>query len=80
MKTLSLDRLRPGDRGIIERVAKGQASVRQRLLEMGLYKGTLVEFVRSAPLGDPIEVRVKGTRLSLRRAEAEDIIVKKESQ
>ena len=80
MKTLSLDRLRPGDRAIIEQVARGQAGVRQRLLEMGLYKGTPVEFVRSAPMGDPIEVRIKGTRLSLRRAEAKAIMVKKDSQ
>jgi Fe2+ transport system protein FeoA len=80
MTLVSLSRLRPGERGTIEQVAKGQVNVRQRLLEMGLYKGTIVEFIRSAPMGDPIEVRINGANLSLRRAEAEAIIVKKESQ
>ncbi len=46
-----------------------------RLLEMGLIPGTLVEVVRVAPLGDPIDFRVRGFHLSLRRAEANHVIV-----
>jgi ferrous iron transport protein A len=54
-------------------------SVRQRLLEMGLTKGTNVELIRFAPMGDPIEISVRGYRLSLRRVEAESVIVSKNS-
>lgn len=47
----------------------------QRLLDMGLTRGSTVEVVRRAPLGDPLEVRLRGFRLTLRRAEAEQITV-----
>jgi len=49
---------------------------RGRLLEMGLLVGTLVELVRFAPLGDPIEIKVRGYHLTLRKHEAEQIWVK----
>ena len=47
-----------------------------RLLEMGLLVGTSVELVRFAPLGDPVEIKVRGYNLSLRKHEAELIWVK----
>ncbi len=47
-----------------------------RLMEMGLLIGTPVELVRFAPLGDPVEIKVRGYHLSLRRHEAEHILVK----
>lgn len=47
-----------------------EASVRHRLMEMGLTKGTTVRLVRVAPLGDPIELDVRGYRLSIRKSEA----------
>jgi ferrous iron transport protein A len=47
-----------------------------RLMEMGLLVGTPVELVRFAPLGDPVEIKVRGYHLSLRRHEAEQILVK----
>lgn len=46
-----------------------------RLMEMGLLVGTLVELVRFAPLGDPVEIKVRGYNLSLRRHEADNILV-----
>jgi Fe2+ transport system protein FeoA len=49
--------------------------LRQRLLEMGLTRGTLCTLVRFAPLGDPLELEVRGYRLSIRRAEAEGILI-----
>jgi len=49
----------------------------QRLLEMGLTPDEYIEIIRFAPMGDPIEIRVKGYLLSLRRHEAELIQVKK---
>lgn len=48
---------------------------RARLLELGLVAGTALEVVRWAPLGDPVEVRVRGSQLVLRRQEAEQIWV-----
>ena len=49
---------------------------RSRLLEMGLLVGTSVELVRFAPLGDPVEIKVRGYHLTLRKHEAEQIFVK----
>ena len=46
-----------------------------RLLEMGLLVGTTVELVRFAPLGDPVEIKVRGYHLTLRKEEAEKILV-----
>ncbi|MCI0747290.1 MAG: ferrous iron transport protein A [Verrucomicrobia subdivision 3 bacterium] len=48
---------------------------RGRLLEMGLLVGTPVELVRFAPLGDPVEIKVRGYHLTLRKHEAEQILV-----
>lgn len=47
-----------------------------RLMEMGLLVGTQVELVRFAPLGDPVEIKVRGYNLTLRKHEAELILVK----
>ncbi|MFM2294948.1 MAG: hypothetical protein RLZZ350_1361 [Verrucomicrobiota bacterium] len=49
---------------------------RGRLLEMGLLVGTKVELVRFAPLGDPVEIKVRGYNLTLRKSEAEQILVR----
>ncbi len=49
---------------------------RPRLMEMGLLVGTKVELVRFAPLGDPVEIKVRGYNLTLRKSEAERILVK----
>lgn len=49
---------------------------RPRLMEMGLLTGTPIELVRYAPLGDPVEIKVRGYHLSLRRHEAELILVR----
>jgi ferrous iron transport protein A len=49
---------------------------RPRLMEMGLLVGTKVELVRFAPMGDPVEIKVRGYNLTLRKSEAEQILVK----
>jgi ferrous iron transport protein A len=72
VKTLA--QLSPGDRGKVVKVG-GDAEASRRLMEMGLMRGTAVEVVRRAPLGDPLEVKVRGFMLTLRRAEAEHIEV-----
>jgi Fe2+ transport system protein FeoA len=69
-----LDRLSPGESGVIERL-DGDPAMVQRLMELGLVPGTGVEVVRHAPLGDPVELRVRQVHLSLRRSEAAHIHV-----
>jgi ferrous iron transport protein A len=66
---VSLDLLHPGQRGRIVALAGGDALV-QRLMEMGLFEGEEIEVLALAPLGDPIEIRLGDSRLSLRRSEA----------
>ena len=58
-----------GGRAIVERVSC-ERGVARRLLEMGLLPGTEVRVVRVAPLGDPIELQLRGYALSIRKAEA----------
>jgi ferrous iron transport protein A len=70
----TLAELAPGDRGTVQKVA-GDAEAARRLMEMGLMRGITVEVVRRAPMGDPLEVKVRGFMLTLRRAEAEHIEV-----
>lgn len=50
--------------------------LRPRLMEMGLLVGTQIELVRFAPLGDPVEIKVRGYNLTLRKHEAEQILVR----
>ncbi len=69
-----LDELRPGERARVTGVG-GEEDTARRLMDLGLIRGTTVEVVRTAPLGDPIEVRLRGFMLTLRRAEAEQITV-----
>jgi ferrous iron transport protein A len=52
---------------------------RPRLMEMGLLVGTSVELVRFAPLGDPVEIKFRGYNLTLRKHEAEQILVRVKS-
>ena len=70
----TLDQLQVGQRGRVEAV-QGDASLVQRLLEMGLFEGEEVEVVGFAPLGDPVDIRLRDYRLSLRRREAAGITV-----
>ena len=53
----------------------GEGAVARRLMEMGVVPGAPVCVIKAAPLGDPIEVRVRGYHLALRRAEAQTIMV-----
>ena len=69
-----LNELERGEKGKIVKIG-GKGSIHRRLLDMGLVSGSEVEMERVAPLGDPIEVRVKGYNLSLRKEEAASIQV-----
>jgi ferrous iron transport protein A len=69
-----LDELRPGQSGRVVSI-RGDAALVQRLMDLGLVEGETVEVVAFAPLGDPMEIRVGNSRLSLRRLEARGIAV-----
>ena len=70
----SLDQMRLGQRARVEAIV-GDDAVVQRILEMGLFEGEEVEVIGFAPLGDPMEVRLRDYRLSLRRSEAARVLV-----
>jgi ferrous iron transport protein A len=69
---LKLSRLALGASGRVKELPRAGSSF-LRLREMGLLPGTTVTLVRAAPLGDPIEIKVRGYHLSLRLEEAEQI-------
>jgi Fe2+ transport system protein FeoA len=71
---LSLARLPFGAQARVISV-KGDSATTRRLMEMGVVPGAPVRVIKAAPLGDPIEVRVRGYHLALRRAEAQTISV-----
>jgi Fe2+ transport system protein FeoA len=66
-----------GDRGRIIGLGDGDRGYREKLLAMGLTPGTEFTVLRLAPLGDPVEITVRGAALSLRRAEAQLLYVQK---
>lgn len=69
-----LSDLAPGEEAVVARlVAKG--AIRQRLLEMGFIRGARLKVVKLAPLGDPMQLLIKGYQLSLRRDESACILV-----
>jgi len=74
MPVRPLDELRPGEKGRIVKVG-GARNYLRRLRDMGLVAGSEIEMERIAPLGDPVEIRVKGYHLALRREEAAGIEV-----
>ncbi len=67
--------LTPGQRAEVLSVS-GDPALVQRLYEFGLLEGEQVEVLALAPLGDPIEIRFANSRLSLRKAEAANIVVR----
>ena len=71
----TLAELRPGSRAEVLAIT-GDPGLVQRLYEFGLMEGETVEVVALAPLGDPIEIRLGNTRLSLRKSEAAGVSVR----
>lgn len=77
MAPLTLAGLAPGDRARIVGLGRGKLGYRQKLMSMGLTPGVEFQITRLAPLGDPVEIRVRGFAMSLRRAEAEIVTVER---
>ena len=74
MKPKLLSELKTKSKARIIRV-KGGRIIKRRIMDMGVIPGTELEIERIAPLGDPIEIKVKGYHLSLRKQEASNIEV-----
>lgn len=72
--SIPLSDLQPGDQGEVIQV-QAQGQIRQRLLEMGFIRGARLRVEKLAPLGDPMELVIKGYHLSLRRDESACILV-----
>lgn len=72
MTTLTLKDLKPGQKGKVLKInVRGETN--KRIVEMGVTPGAVVEVERVAPLGDPVDIKVKGYHLSLRKEEADGI-------
>ena len=76
---MTLNELKTGSSGIITAVG-GDGPLRRRLLDMGLIPHTRVTLQKVAPMGDPIEIRVRGYELTLRVEEAQKIEVKEAAE
>jgi ferrous iron transport protein A len=66
----TLDQLTPGEKARVKHIG-GQGAIRRRLMDMGLVRGVEIELIKAAPMGDPLEFRLRGYNLSLRKAEAQ---------
>lgn len=71
-KRMTVAQLKPKEKGVVVKI-NCRGAIAKRLAEMGIGRGAVIEFERVAPLGDPIDIKVKGYRLSLRMEEAADI-------
>ena len=76
---MTLDRLPVGGSCVIEQVGNQRGAVKRRLIDMGLTPGTTVELIKMAPFGDPMEVRLRGYELSLRKEDASQIRISTET-
>ncbi len=69
-----MDKCKPGFKGKIKGFTNN-CSFKQKLLAMGLIKGTEIEVLKVAPMGDPMEIWLRGFHLSIRKSEAKEVIV-----
>lgn len=74
---MKLKEMKPGETGRVSGYSTSDRQYRQKLLQMGLVKGAEFTLVRMAPLGDPAEISINGSGLTLRKAEADALDVEK---
>lgn len=72
---MTIDDLKIGQSGTIKEVG-GEGPLRLRFLDMGLIPGTKVTLQKIAPMGDPIQIRIRGYELTIRREDAQKITLK----
>jgi ferrous iron transport protein A len=76
---MTLDQLKVGERGVVQGY-EGDEDLHYRLKELGLVTGTKILVKRFAPLGDPMEIVLRGYSLSIRKQDATKILVGKENE
>ena len=69
MNVVTLAKMEVGETGVVDAL-QGHGNIQHRLVDMGVVKGSHITVVKKAPLGDPVEVKVKGCSLALRMNEA----------
>ena len=72
--TTTLEDLKPGSEALIAQV-QGEKSFQQRLFDLGLVPGTAIKLIRKAMFGDPLEIRLRGYHLAIRRNDARKILL-----
>lgn len=73
----TLDQFKIGETGRVEKVT-GEGRLRRRLFDMGVTPGAIIYLRKKAPLGDPLEVTIRGYELTLRKSEAELVLLEME--
>ena len=74
-----LDQIKIGETGLIKKV-EGEGRLRRRLFDMGVTPGATVYLRKVAPLGDPLEVTIRGFELTLRKSEAQLVVLEVEDK
>ena len=74
---MELDKLKQGQSAIVQTVG-GDGALRQHFLDMGLIPGTKVQLQKIAPMGDPIQIQIRGYELTIRREDAQKITLREE--
>lgn len=69
-----MSEMNPGEEGVVKKMSASDNGA-TRMQEMGILPGTMIRMVRSGPLGDPLEIELRGYFLSLRRSEASKVTV-----
>lgn len=75
---MTIDDLKIGEDGVITQVG-GEGALRLRFLDMGLIPGTKVLLQKIAPMGDPIQIQIRGYELTIRREDAQKIAIRREN-
>jgi len=78
-KFKALSDLKARNKGKVRKIT-GQGQLKKKLLDMGVLPGSEFEVLRVAPLGDPVEIKIKGYNLSLRKEEARQVSVEVEEE
>ena len=64
--------LKPGESAVVRKL-HGTGPLRRRFNDMGIVPGTSLQYIKPAPLGDPIQIKVKGMNISIRKNDAKDV-------
>lgn len=69
-----LNQMQPKDKGLVKKV-KAEGKIKRRLYDMGVTPGVEIIVKKLAPMGDPIEVTIRGYELTLRKSEAQEVLM-----